>query len=343
MNSPKLRTHAIAMIGSGKLQPDDLKLVVALLQSGDVKPWEAAVLSYGRGLDHLSSVEFMPLLDELINHGALGLWSALDVIFMYLHPGKAPDRPLEKKLKEILISDELFKGPVRHAMNGHHLEETVALLARHKMLDGRYVRALARQMLTLADVKKSTKFSFMELDEAVRKALSILLPLFPNEVWAGIAPRLIATRSRSDYWLEQLLETNAEDNIGAGPLFALPPNVYLDWVRANAAVRAAIIIRWLPIACRNKSGVLAWHPALQGSTVAEFGAHEAVLNETARRMHPRGWWGSLVPFLRPWLPLLRGWLTHPIPQVRTWAQHQTRHLDGQLIVFHRKRDEERDV
>jgi len=29
LNSPKLRPHAIAMIGSGKLQPDDLKLVVA--------------------------------------------------------------------------------------------------------------------------------------------------------------------------------------------------------------------------------------------------------------------------------------------------------------------------
>src|SRR5262249_22503957 len=88
--SPKLRGNAIAMIGSGRLQPDDLKLVASLLQSGDVKPSETASLSYGRQLEHLSSSEFMPVLDELVRQGAAGLWSALDIIFMYLHPGKAP-------------------------------------------------------------------------------------------------------------------------------------------------------------------------------------------------------------------------------------------------------------
>jgi hypothetical protein len=34
--SPKLKNDAIAMIGSGKLQPDDLRLAISLLQSGDI-------------------------------------------------------------------------------------------------------------------------------------------------------------------------------------------------------------------------------------------------------------------------------------------------------------------
>ena len=91
LRSSKLKPHAISMIGSGKLQPEDLQLVISLLQAKDIQPWQCAPLSYGRGLDHLSSKEIMPLLDELTRHGAQGLWTALDIIFMYLHPAKLPD------------------------------------------------------------------------------------------------------------------------------------------------------------------------------------------------------------------------------------------------------------
>jgi hypothetical protein len=78
-----LKDDAISMIGSGKLQPEDLQLVVPLLQSGDVEPWQCAMLSYGRGLDHLSPEQIMPLLDELGEHGARGHWVVLDIISMY--------------------------------------------------------------------------------------------------------------------------------------------------------------------------------------------------------------------------------------------------------------------
>ena len=140
------------MIASGRLAPDDLKLVASLLQSGDVKPWQAATLSYGRQLEHLSPGDFMPVLDELMQQGAAGHWSALNIILMYLHPSKAPDALLGKQLKQILVAPELFQGTVRHAMDGYHLEQSVALLAKHEMLDARYARLLARRMFALADV-----------------------------------------------------------------------------------------------------------------------------------------------------------------------------------------------
>jgi hypothetical protein len=70
----------IFMIGSGKLQPEGLQLIVSLLQSNDVVPWQCAKLSYGRGLDHLSPWQIMPLPDELGQHGARGHWVVLDII-----------------------------------------------------------------------------------------------------------------------------------------------------------------------------------------------------------------------------------------------------------------------
>ena len=337
--SPKLKGNAIAMIGSGRLQPDDLKLVASLLQSGDVKPWQAATLSYGRQLEHLSPNDFMPVLDELVQQGAAGVWSALDIIFMYLHPGKTPDALLQKKLKEILIAPELFNGTVRHGMDGYHLEQSVALLAKHNMLDARYARVLARRMFALTDVKDSN--IFMELDDAVRKALGVLMRLFPAEVWAVVAPRLVAKRSRAEFWLERLIKTESDDNLAAGPLFSLPPNIYLDWVRKDPAKRAAVVTRWLPISTKDEAGKLSWHPAME-SFVNEFGAHAPVLNEIAKRMRPRMWGGSLVPYLEAWLPLVGSWLTHPVAEVVGWAQQQLDRLN-QAIAAEQKSDEEDDV
>jgi hypothetical protein len=59
LGSPKLKDDAISMIASGKLQPEDLQVVVSLLQSGDVEPWQCAALSYGHRLDHLDPQQMM--------------------------------------------------------------------------------------------------------------------------------------------------------------------------------------------------------------------------------------------------------------------------------------------
>jgi hypothetical protein len=258
---------------------------------------------------------------------------------MYLHPGKAPDALLEKKLKEILVASELFNGTVRHGMDGYHLGESVGLLAKHNMLDARYARLLAKRMLGLADVKDSN--IFMELDDGVRKVLSALIPSFPAELWAAVAPRLVTKRSRAEFWLEQLIKTESDDNLGAGPLFSIPPKIYLDWVRKDPAKRASIVARWLPISTKDEVGKLAWHPAM-GSFVNEFGMHAPVLNEIAKRMRPRMWRDSLVPYLQAWLPLLDSWQTHPVTEVAGWAQQQLDRLN-RAIAAEQKSDEEADV
>lgn len=101
LRAPKLKNDAISMIGSGKLQPADLDMVIALLESGDVEPWRCASLSYGRGMDHLSSAEIMPFLDALRKKGAAGLWAALDVVLMYLFGGKRPSPALIRTIKSV--------------------------------------------------------------------------------------------------------------------------------------------------------------------------------------------------------------------------------------------------
>jgi hypothetical protein len=107
------------------------------------------------------------------------------------------------------------------------------------------------------------------------------------------------------------------------------------------AKRAPVVTRWLPISARDEAGNVSWDPAFE-AFVNEFGIHARVLNEIARRMHPRMWSGSLVPFLQAWLLLLRSWLTHPVPEVAAWAQQQIERLNHG-IAAKQKHDEEDGV
>lgn len=336
LRSAKLKPHAISMIGSGKLRPEDLELVISLLQAKDIEPWQCSPLSYGRGLDHLTSIEIAPLLDELMKHGAQGQWTALDIIFMYLHPAKVPDAILARKLKAIVTSPRLFDVVNRRTMDGYHLEQTVALLAKHNLLDGPHVRTLTRRMLSLAKVKDSA--IFFELDDPVRKILTTLIAIFANEVWAEIAPLLIAKDQLLRHQVQRLIGTGFGDNLAAGPLGGMPEAIYLDWVGKDPDNRAAEVLRWLPVAVKGDQGALSWHPAVE-SFVLKFGSHASVLQALARRMHPTSWSGSLVPYLEPWIPLLRVWEQHPLVEVRNWAHRQIEGLQ-QRIAAEKNSDEE---
>ena len=111
-----------------------------------------------------------------------------------------------------------------------------------------------------------------------------------------------------------LVSSEYDDYLGPGFLYAVPPNLYMEWARKDTTSRASIVIKWLPITVKTEDGALSWHPALQ-SFVLEFGEEGAVLAALSSRLHPRSWWGSLAPHLEPQVKLLESWATHPRPKV----------------------------
>jgi hypothetical protein len=339
LRSPKLRPHAVSLVGARKLQMDDLKLVASLLDSGEIAPAPCASLSYGRGLDHLTTGELEPLLDALMRQGAVGLWTALDVIYMYLYQNVAPDPEMGERIKQILLADQLFVSLNRGVSDGYHLEQMVALLAEHKLLTTRFVRSLASRTFSIADVKDSEVF--FALDEPVRKVLRILIPLYPREVWGVACDLVISADPLRRFRLQSLLKPSLDDDFGGGPLSDIPPAIYLDWVRAEPHRRAHIVASWLPVAMKAADDSPQWHPVIV-SFIDEFGSSDGVLHEVGRRIHPSSWWGSLVPHLEPWLPLLQQLLDHPVGEVRSWAQRQLDHLRD-VIASERKSDDEDPV
>jgi hypothetical protein len=337
--SPKMRKDAIVMIGAGKLQAGDLDLVISLLHSHDVEPRQCAVLSFGRGLDHLPPDAVLPLLEELTRHGAAGLWTVLEIITMIAYGTKELPASVVPLLRNVLVSPELFDGLVHPTMDGHHLEVIVEALSKRGLIDKNFAAALARQLLSICE--RGSDSLFRALHSSVRKALKVIIEGRPREVWSSVARLLLRRDWRLRHRLERLIESDHDDHLGPGLLALFPPELYLKWVRKDPGGRAAIVMHWLPIATKAADGSLRWTPALE-AFVEEFGAEDMVLTSLSSRLHPRSWWGSLVPHLEPQQRLLESWSNHPRSEVRRWVRDQINWIKQEIEV-ETKRNEEAAV
>jgi len=339
LNSPKFKDQAMMLIGAGRLQSRDIELVVSLLRSGDVKPWQCASLSYGRGMDHLAREDIVPFLDELAEQGADGLWAVLDIFSMLLHGGKKPAKRFLKQIKTVLVNPELLGKSNISTMDGHHLEVMFRLLDKHKAFDAEFSRAIVVQLFRICD--REHQESFYSLQKPVLYALKILAVRHPKVLWGHVSQLLQSDDALVHFHLKKLIDPDHDDHLGAGPLYDLPSPLYMDWVRRDPEERARIVLEWLPIATEQEEGALAWHPTLE-QYIDEFGRLDDVLNELAARLHPRSWRGPLETHLIPLLDLLDLWTTHPNFNLRAWAYKMTGDLTGQ-IEQERKRSEESSI
>jgi len=335
LKSSKLRKHAIAIIGSGNLDSDEIAMVVSLLQSGDIQPWECQNL----GLSRATVQVLLPLLRELEDHGTDGLWTILDIVDMYLYGDtRKATRGLIAEVKRVLVAPELMEA-VRNNMDGYHLENHVKRLIGLGAISAPYTRKLTKQLLGIC--RQSADRVFYQLDDTVRKVLNLLIPQHPQAVWDEIAKKLTSKSWHDRFYVETLLEANdgfREDHLGRGLGIDIPPSQFLVWVRAKPEKRAATAVNWLTIAEQGTTGALTWHQELE-AYIAEFGDTPGVLEALSDRLSPSSWSGSKVPYLEPVVPLVQTWLGHKNPAVRNWASKQIEWLTN-CIQAERKRDQE---
>ncbi|MDO8356198.1 MAG: hypothetical protein Q7U76_07400 [Nitrospirota bacterium] len=327
LNSVKLKQDAVSMIGAGKLQSDDIQLVVSLLQSGDVTPWQCASLSYEQRMEHLDTKDILPLLRELSQHGAEGLWAVLNIVSMVLRGGKELTKPLVSNLQNVLVDPRLFDGMGRNGMRGHDLERIVSLLAQRNLIDRQFARALVRQLLGICAPRMTGVFH--DLDGPVRSSLKALIKRHPREVWAGISRLLLENDFLIRHRVEGLVGIEHDDCLGPGFLYTIPADFYLKWTRKDPARRASLVMKWLPVATKNADGSLVWHSAIE-SFISEFGDQERVLAALSSRLRPQSYYGSPAPYLDPLVNLLKSWATHPRPTVRQWARDRINWIKAQV-------------
>ncbi|MCX5497636.1 hypothetical protein OSH11_23260 [Kaistia dalseonensis] len=336
LQSPKLKNEAVALIGSGRLQSDDIQLIISLLASADIQPLQCRNL----GLARIDEGSLNPLLEELERHGNEGLWTILDVVDMYLYDNKNPvTKKLVDLIERVLVTPALMDA-VTSKMDGYHMEQMVERLIRLGAISEPYAKKLSKQVMRIC--RQGTDRVFYDLDAPVRKILESLMALYPATVWAEITRKLTSKSWYDRFYAEHLLEAQhlGDDGeyLGRGLSFNVPPQVYMDWVREKQDARAAMAVSWLPIADKNDRGQLTWHAELE-AFVAEFGNQADVLAAVSSRLLPTSYWGGLERYLEPLIPLIQSWSSHPNANIRRWVAEQLDRLNN-AIAEERKRSEE---
>lgn len=337
LRSERLKSHAIAMVGSGPVQRSDLDIVASLVASEDASPSQCVVLSYGKRMDALPFDDLTPLLRALLKRGPDGLWAILEIASMVLTGGRRPDRGMLAVLRSALLAPELFERAAS-TMDGYHVETLVSRLVRNGDVDAKFGNSLAKQLFSICD--KSRQDTFHQLDDSVRKSLMVLAELHPDAVWTQAAKLLVSADWYIGHRLNQLLDPPHDDHLGAGILFAVPSELYLKWVNVDAKARARLVVSWLPMITKGgPESPLAWHPAVQ-TFVDEFYACDGVLAVVASRLQPTSWWGPIGPHLQPAVALLSQWMHHPKPEVRQFAQKAVANLNGQIEASAKEAEED---
>ncbi len=316
LRSRSLKDNAINLIGAGRLNGQDLKQVASLVASHDVEPWTCARLSYGRSMDHLSPKDIRPLIDALFDRGSSGLWTGIEIIFMYWHGGKPVDAILGKMALKGLLSKKLLAAN-RGLLDGHHFESMVKSLAKAGLLHAKEVHGLMTQIIRLF-LPKFTD-AHQELGGAARNILPTLISIDAKEVWEELTRHARNEEWLAAYRLESLIGPPRRAPMEPGPLFEIPASKYLKWARNQPNKRASWIAHWLPLATKTDSGASEWHPAML-DFLLEFHAANGVLDQVAIRLYPRTWWGSIGPHLKPSLLLLEQLKSQPNLPLRRFAE-----------------------
>jgi hypothetical protein len=337
LKSPRLKAEAVALIGSGRLQYDDIQLVISLLGSADIQPWQCGNLRLSR----LDTASFIPLLEELERHGNEGLWTILDIVAMYVYDGKsAVTKELVALIKRVLLTPILMDSVSSNTHGGYGMEQVVERLVSLSAISEPYAKKLSKQIMRIC--RQGADQIFYALDRSARKILECIMVLYPATVWTEIAVKLTSKSWHERFYAGHLLEAQrrGEDGeyLGRGSAFTIPPHVYMDWVREKQAARAALAVAWLPIAEKGDRGQLKWHPELE-AFIAEFGSQPQVLAAISNRLLPTSYWGGLERYLEPLVPLVQGWSLHPDANIRQWANEQLGRLQA-AIAEERKRSEE---
>lgn len=286
---------------------------------------------------HSPEVLFIRVLRELEKHGNDGLWAIIDIVGSFFHGRtELPSKDIKALIKRVLLAPRLLVD-TRDNMNGYHLEKLVHQLIMSGAIDNVYASKLAKQLMSIC--RRSADRVFYEFDDPARKALGYLLEIYPEVTWAAIAKKLTSKSWHERFYAENLLEAHhRDDHLGRSLAVPVPPAIYMAWVRENPRERALKALAWLPVADRPEKGPLVWHPELS-AFVDEFCDMPGVLKALGRRLSPNSYFGGLVPYLEPIVPLVETWASHPKSSVRAWVPDVLGWL-RKTIVSERKRTEE---
>lgn len=310
-----------------------LNEVIKGINSGSITIAECAHFSYGKRLDNLSSKNICLLVDAIISKGvSKGIWTALDIIYMYKHGSRSVDDLLAQKIKSLLISPQIFEEVNTQGRDGYIFEQLIFLIDECYDINEDFAINLSNQIIRICKINSYQIFS--EMDSHCRNIIKLLVKRQPTSLWKALSYFYeIATPLEINY-LKCLVGSpqntrNGESQNKEGFLFGIPYAECKKWAEIDPQNRAPFLCIFYPVFEVNAANNNSWHPALVELT-HDFGKVKEFRDSLANRLSPRPWSGSRIPHLETYLEPLKTWFEHPLPEISKWAKEQFDLLEEQI-------------
>ncbi|WP_282118869.1 hypothetical protein [Ruegeria atlantica] len=333
LDTPELSDHAILLISAAQMDSELASRVAQLVKDGRCDPRIAATLSCGRGFDDHDFEVVRPLADAIKQTGPEGIWSALDLVFMYKYG--QPEFSVEKAtyVKELCSDPNIFSADALGVMDAHHWEKCTEELINSDQVDGVFVEAICDRSLELAT--KADHDIQLKMDDAACKVLALAMQYDPALVWNKVLAAFEEVDSLTEWRLHNLLKRSDRKPGQAGILNDLPEEIYLNWINENPNERLEFVLEWVQLVERDDESDLFW-TAQFISLIETHASDVSQLGGIYWRLLSGVSWGSFSSRLKPLVPLFESLRNNKNPMVRRWANDCVRSLNTSILQEERR-------
>ncbi|ACK72231.1 hypothetical protein PCC7424_3851 [Gloeothece citriformis PCC 7424] len=310
-----------------------LNEIVQGIKQGSIPVTECAYFSYGKGLDHFSAEEILPLIDELaFNHGAEGMWISLEIISFYQYDRDNLDKRIAERIKQITTSNKLFETLKSIPTDANSFEQVILLIQNYYSFNDEFASELSQQIIKLCQIKYNN--IFLELDSNLANIFKLLVKENPKVLWKNLSHFFEIATPLEIYCLKNIIGTlryplDGESYNQESLFFDILDAECREWAKVNPEIRSPFLCLFYPILNTNTTGDSAWHPALENLTY-EFGAVREFREAIQEQFFPSFYEDSIIPYLEKYLIPLETWFDHQVPEMSTWARNIYRSLERRI-------------
>jgi hypothetical protein len=174
-------------------------------------------------------------------------------------------------------------------------EQEYRRLKRHGHVDGPFAGAMTQQLIR-AGLATDASARF-DLRAPVTRIIEDLVSANPAEVWDEVTSAIERAAGRDAQRIRDAFDPEGDDRALAGPLFGVPRERILAWVRELPSERASFVASWLPLV-QGAEGLRQWHPDLL-SFIEEFAHIDGVLGAVTTRLSRVAGWDLWFPISSP--------------------------------------------
>lgn len=321
----------------GEISHLDVKITLAALDAGHLKPHHLRPWEYGGVLAETPVDEVAPLFNALIDHSPQGMAECADLMGMYVWGAPEKLADIDEQIVKLAERSEGWVAEYGRNMSDYHFQQLMKMALIRGRDDG-----LARST-AFGLAKSFVKIDSYQSHRLFKPILPLLLSRFAEISWPIIGQSIVDDERTAASLMFELGGGMSVSDESDSAILNLPEDVLFAWCHAIPEKAPAIAARNLPFLTTfdRNAAERKIHPRML-RLIDEFGQREDVREEVAANIWTFGWSGSRTRSYEIFYDPLAGLAGHKFRDVRRWARRVSSQLKNAFEQA-KNEDEEREA